>query len=223
MALTMKKLTRPFINAFLKKYSTSAVTLDIGASGNDHREYFPHRTTLDVDASKNPDVVGDAHILPFKDESFEMVVCSEMLEHADDPRKVIAEIRRVLKPEGRVVFTTRFAFPIHDAPNDYWRFTPYGLRKLFSEFEIIEVATDGGPFHAIAIQLQRIIFQTDLPRIIKGMLYLVIIVLPYLDNLSSRQYGNIGRTVEVDALLSSGVFIAAKKERPSNNEGRGTA
>lgn len=211
MALTMKKLTRPFINAFLKKYSTSAVTLDIGASGNDHREYFPHRTTLDVDASKNPDVVGDAHILPFKDGSFEMVVCSEMLEHADDPRKVIAEIRRVLKPGGRVVLTTRFAFPIHDAPNDYWRFTPYGLRKLFSEFEVIEVATDGGPFCAIAIQLQRILFQTDLPKIVKGLLYPVILVLPHLDKLIPHYYGNIGRTIEVDTLLSSGVFIAAKK------------
>lgn len=207
----MKKLTRPFINAFLKKYSTSAVTLDIGASEGDHREYFSHRTTLDIDASKNPDVVGDAHNLPFEDASFEVVVCSEMLEHADNPQKVISEIKRVLKPEGRVVLTTRFAFPIHDAPNDYWRFTPYGLRKLFSEFEIIEVATDGGPFRAIAIQVQRIIFQTDLPKVIKGMLCLVITILPYLDNLIPHQYGNIGRTLEVDTILSSGVFIAAKK------------
>jgi len=207
----MKKLTRPFTNAFLKKYSTSAVALDIGASGGDHREYFPNRTTLDVDASKNPDVVGDAHNLPFKDESFEVVVCSEMLEHAENSQTVIDEIERVLKPRGYVVLTTRFAFPIHDAPNDYWRFTPYGLRKLFSEFEIIEVATDGGPFHTIAVQLQRIIFQTDLPKIIKGMLYLVIIILPYLDNFTSHQYGNIGRTIEVDTMLSSGVFIAAKK------------
>lgn len=207
----MKKLTRPFINAFLKKYSTSAVTLDIGASGSDHREYFPNRTTLDVDASKNSDVVADAHNLPFKDGSFEVVVCSEMLEHADDPQKVIDEIGRVLKPGGLAVLTTRFAFPIHDAPSDYWRFTPYGLRKLFSEFEVIEVATDGGPSHTIAIQLQRIIFQTDLPKVIKGILYFVITVLPYFDNLISHQYGNIGRTMEVDTMLSSGVFIAAKK------------
>ena len=207
----MKKLTRPFTNAFLKKYSTNAVTLDIGASGSDHLKYFPNRTTLDIDASKNPDVVGDAHNLPFKDESFEVVVCSEMLEHADNPQKVISEIKRVLKPRGRVVLTTRFAFPVHDVPNDYWRFTPYGLQKLFSAFEIIEIATDGGPFHTIAIQLQRIIFQTDLLKIIKGMLYLVIIILPYLDNLISHQYGNIWRTIEVDTMLSSGVFIAAKK------------
>lgn len=207
----MKKLTRPFTNAFLKKYSTNAVTLDIGASGNDHLEYFPNRTTLDVDASKNTDVVGDAHNLPFKDESFEVVVCSEMLEHADDPPKVISEIERVLKPGGLVVLTTRFAYPVHDAPNDYWRFTPYGLRKLFSAFEVIEVATDGGPFNTIAILLQRIMFQTDLPKIIKGILYLAAIILPYLDNLTPHQYGNIGRTIKVDTMLSSGVFITAKK------------
>lgn len=207
----MKKLTRPFIYGFLKKYATNAVTLDIGASGSDHLEYFPNRTTLDVDASKNTDIVGDAHNLPFPDESFEVIVCSEMLEHADDPRRVISEIHRVLKPKGLAVLTTRFAFPVHDAPNDYWRFTPYGLRKLFSEFEIMEVATEGGPFYAIAVQLQRILFQTDMSKIIKGILYPVIIIFPYLDKLIPHQYGNIGRTIKVETLLSSGVFIAAKK------------
>lgn len=207
----MKKLTRPFTNAFLKKYATDAVVLDIGASGNDHREYFPNRTTLDIDASKEADVVGDAHNLPFNNESFEVVVCSEMLEHADNPQKVISEIERVLKPGGRVVLTTRFAYPVHDVPNDYWRFTPQGLQKLFSAFEIIEVATDGGPFRTIAIQLQRILFQTDLSKIIKGILYPVIIIFPYLDKLIPHQYGNIGRTIEVDTMLSSGVFIAARK------------
>ena len=213
MALvTMRKLTRPLIYAFLKKYATNAIILDIGASGDDHREYFPNRTRLDINPSKDTDVIGDAHHLPFKEGSFEAVVCSEMLEHADDPQKVISEIHRVLKPGGLAVLTTRFAFPIHDAPmNDYWRFTPYGLRKLFSEFEIIEVATEGGPFYAIAVQLQRILFQTDLPKIIKGVLYFFFTIFPYLDRLIPHQYGNIERTIEVDTLLSSGVFIAARK------------
>lgn len=207
----MKKLTRPLTDAFLRKYATEAVALDIGASGDDHREFFPNRTTLDLDASKHADVTGDAHHLPFPDESFEVVVCSEMLEHAEDPQEVINEIRRVLKPAGRVVLTTRFAFPVHDAPADYWRFTPYGLRKLFREFKILEVATDGGPFFSIAVQLQRIIFQTNLPKIWKGVVHLATIVLPYLDKLISRQYGDITRASEVDTLLSSGVFIAAEK------------
>ena len=91
MALvTMRKLTRPLIYAFLKKYATNAIILDIGASGDDHREYFPNRTRLDINPSKDTDVIGDAHHLPFKEGSFEAVVCSEMLEHADDPQKVIS-------------------------------------------------------------------------------------------------------------------------------------
>ena len=210
----MRKLTRPLINAFLKKYATSAVTLDIGASGDDHREYFPNRTRLDINPSKDTDVVGDAHHLPFQDGSFESVVCSEMLEHADNPQKVISEIHRVLTPGGQVVLTTRFAFPIHDAPmNDYWRFTPQGLRKLFSEFDIIEVATEGGPFYAIAVQLQRILFQTDLPKAVKGMLYVFFLIFPYLDRFIPHQYGNIERTAKVETMLSSGVYIAARKRR----------
>ena len=125
--------------------------------------------------------------------------------------QVIAEIKRVLKPGGLIVLTTRFAFPVHDAPSDYWRFTPYGLQKLFSDFEIVEVATEGGPFHAVAVQLQRILFQTDLPKVIKGILYPVIMIFPYLDRLIPHQYGDIRRTIKVDTLLSSGVYIAAKK------------
>ncbi len=208
----MRKLTRPFIDAFLKKYGTDAVTLDIGASGDDHRAYFPNRTRLDINPSKDTDVVGDAHHLPFQDDSFESVVCSEMLEHADNPPQVISEIHRVLQPGGQVVLTTRFAFPLHDAPmQDYWRFTPDGLRKLFSEFEIIEVATEGGPFYAIAVQLQRILFQTDLPKVVKGVLYVLFTLFPYLDRLIPHQYGNIERTAEVETMLSSGVYIAARK------------
>jgi SAM-dependent methyltransferase len=207
----MRKLTRPSINAFLKKYATDVATLDIGASGDDHRDLFPNRTTVNIDAIGKPDVVADAHTLPFANESFEVVVCSEMLEHADNPQQIVDEIRRVLIPGGRVVLTTRFAYPVHDAPSDYWRFTPYGLQKLFSKFEIIEVTTEGKPFHAIAVQLQRIIFQTNLPKILKGFVYLLTRILPSLDRFISRQYGDIGRTSEVENVLSSGVFIAAKK------------
>jgi ubiquinone/menaquinone biosynthesis C-methylase UbiE len=207
----MRKLTRPFINAFLEKYATDAVALDIGASGDDHRDLFPNRTTVNIDATNKPDVVADAHHLPFADESFEFVVCSEMLEHTVNPQQVVNEIHRVLTPGGRVVLTTRFAYPVHDAPSDYWRFTPYGLRTLFSEFEIIEVTTEGKPFHAIAVQLQRIIFQTNLPKIFKGFVYLATRVLPYFDRFISRQYGDIRRTNEVENVLSSGVFIAARK------------
>lgn len=79
--------------------------------------------------------------LPFKDGSFDYVVCGQILEHVQgDPQKAIDETFRVLKKGGIAVYTTCFMNPIHMAPDDYWRFTTYGLSHLFKEFsEIIEV------------------------------------------------------------------------------------
>jgi SAM-dependent methyltransferase len=211
----MRKLTRGPIAVFLKKYGTAAKTLDIGARQGEHQRYFPNATTVDIDQGRKPDVVGDAHHLPFGDGEFEVVVCSEMLEHADDPKQVIAEIYRVLASGGLAVLTTRFAFPVHDAPGDYWRFTLYGLRKLFSDFEIIEAVGDCGPFTALAIQLQRIFFQSEVRggKFTKGLLYLLALLLSHLDWLVVRSYGDIKRTTTEAYLISSGVFIAARKPK----------
>lgn len=209
----MKKFTRGRIDAFLAKYAADTNALDIGAGGDDHRALFPNRTTLDIDAARNPDVVGDAERLPFGDDSYEIVICSEVLEHIRHPEKAISEMRRVLRPGGTLVLTTRFAFPVHDAPADYWRFTPYGLRALFEEWELLEFATDGGPLYAVAVQLQRIAFQTTVRggKLTKAFLYAIAYLLAHIDGLILTSYGDIRRSTAVPGILSSGVFIACKK------------
>ncbi|MEJ0053540.1 MAG: methyltransferase domain-containing protein [bacterium] len=209
----MIKLTHGKIRGFLAKYATGAHTLDIGATSGEHKDYFPDSIAVDIDPARKPDVLGDAHRLPFPDGSFERVVCAEMLEHADDPRQVVEEIHRVLAPGGLALLTTRFAFPVHDAPGDYWRFTPYGLRKLFHRFEIVEAAGDSGPFYALGVQLQRIFFQSDVRggKVTKGLLYLLALLFSRMDWLVVRSYGDINRSAPEDHLLSGGVFIAARK------------
>jgi len=210
----MHKLTRGRIDRFLGTYASEAKTLDLGAASGEHRRHFPNSTSVDISPARKPDVVGDAHHIPFPDASFERVVCAEMLEHADDPRQVVAEIQRVLVQGGIAVLTTRFAFPVHDAPGDYWRFTPYGLKKLFAGFEIIELTSDGGPFMALAIQLQRIFFQSDVRggKVTKGILYLIALLFSHLDWLIVRSYADINRSAPEAHLLSAGVFIAARKK-----------
>jgi 2-polyprenyl-3-methyl-5-hydroxy-6-metoxy-1,4-benzoquinol methylase len=48
----------------------------------------------------------DAEGLPFKNDSFDLVICSEVIEHVGDPQKVIKEIRRILKSSGNLIITT---------------------------------------------------------------------------------------------------------------------
>ena len=135
-----RKITRPRLEAFLKKYASNGKTLDIGCGSALYGNFFPNRTTLDIEARPGVqvDIVGDAHDLSnIADASYENILCTEVLEHLHTPAKAIAEFHRVLKPGGLMILTTRFIFPLHDVPGDYFRYTKYGLRHLMREFEII--------------------------------------------------------------------------------------
>ena len=157
-----KKITRKNLELFLAKYATDKRVLDIGAGGSSYDKYFPNRVTIDIDPLRNPDIVADAHSLPFKDGEFEYVLCTEVLEHLKNPVVAIKEMKRVLTEGGMVILTTRFVYPIHDSPNDYWRFTKYGLLELFNDWEIVELRAETKAFSTIGVLLQRIAFQTRL-------------------------------------------------------------
>jgi SAM-dependent methyltransferase len=70
---------------------------------------------------------------------FDIVVCTEVLEHVLNPFAAVAEIRRVLKPGGLLLATSPFNFRIHGPLPDCWRFTEYGWRALLDGFENIEI------------------------------------------------------------------------------------
>jgi SAM-dependent methyltransferase len=212
----MRKLLGHQVRTFLTPYKTTVAekVLEIG-SGEIHKyaDLFPTLTTLDVEESKHPDIVADAHHLPLPDQSFDVIICSEVFEHLENPFQAAAEMKRVLKPGGLLLLTTRFLFPIHDAPGDYWRFTPYGLASIFKEWEIVEQKVETDVFSTIAVLLQRIIYQTSLRggKLTKGFLALFVWFFNHLDFLVVKRYGDINRSSTVDALFSSGVYIACRK------------
>lgn len=78
------------------------------------------------------DTFGDAGEIPFLDNIFDSCLCTEVLEHVPDPRVVLQEIHRVLKPGGRVLLTVPFVGELHQTPYDFWRFTPFGLKQLLA-------------------------------------------------------------------------------------------
>ncbi len=209
----MKKLTRRDLEKFLEKYKTDKIVLDIGSGGSSYDRFFPNRLTVDIDPTRKPEVIADAHHLPFENNSFEIILCTEVLEHVKRPQEVIDEFYRVLIPGGRVILTTRFVYPIHDAPNDFWRFTKYGLMELFKNWEIIELKAENPTFSTLAALLQRISFQTKLKanKFSKGTLYLFIKLFDKFDFLVKEEFGDIKRSIKEENILSSGYYIVAKK------------
>ncbi len=74
-----------------------------------------------------PDVFGDGCRLPFADESFDTILLLDVLEHISEPEAALAEARRVMRSDGRLLMTIPFAYPLHDQPHDYQRYTEHGL------------------------------------------------------------------------------------------------
>lgn len=108
---------------------------------------------LDINPFKpNLNVIADAHFLPFKCESFDVVYSIAVLEHARKPWDVADEIERILRPEGYVAFELPFLNIIHDE-DDYFRFTDRGIRSLFDEtrFDVVleQVGSGGGSFLSV--------------------------------------------------------------------------
>lgn len=74
-----------------------------------------------------PDVFADASNLPLQDATFDTVVLLEVLEHLRRPNDALREAARVVRPQGRILLSLPFLYPVHDAPFDYQRLTVHGL------------------------------------------------------------------------------------------------
>lgn len=92
--------------------------------------------TSDVHMQFNPDIVFDAHQIPFQNNSFDLVLAAQVLEHTLNPWMVAQEIQRVTKKGGYIQIEVPQNYPYHGAPYDFFRFTFTGLRTLFNYSEL---------------------------------------------------------------------------------------
>jgi glycosyltransferase involved in cell wall biosynthesis/SAM-dependent methyltransferase len=104
---------------------------------------------LDIETeiySAEVDLRWDGQTIPLEDASVDSAMATEVLEHCPEPLVVLKEIRRVLKPGGAFFFTVPYIWPLHDAPWDFYRYTPFALKKLLAEagFEDVEIRALSG-------------------------------------------------------------------------------
>lgn len=100
-----------------------------------------------------PDLNADAHRLPLRDASVDVVLMLDVLEHLRDPEAALREVARVMAPGARLVLQVPFLYPIHDAPADYSRWTVYGHRSLAGRagLQVVEERSVGEPVETAAL------------------------------------------------------------------------
>ena len=110
--------------------------LDVGCGVKPYSPFFADIASeyVGVDVVENPlaELLGPVEALPVEDASFDVVLCTQVLEHCDDPAAAVRELRRVTRPGGRVLASTHGVQVYHPSPADYWRWTHEGLRRRFT-------------------------------------------------------------------------------------------
>lgn len=209
------KLTRITLDRFIAAHASNRSTLDIGAQNGPYAAHFPRRVGLDIQRGAGVRIIGDAQALGIRDGAFAVVLCTEVLEHLPEPQRAIDEMFRVLEPGGELLLTTRFLFPLHDTPHDYFRFTKYGLRHLLRRFEIVELREETSSVGTLAVLLQRLGMQAETLRWtpLRTVWLLAAQGMRAFSFLITDEFGDSRRRRPERGIMTSGYHVACRKPR----------
>ena len=151
----MHKSSYDEMSSALRRYADVYSTLnlkvvDVGSLdiNGTYKDLMPDSwgyTGVDIAEGKNVDIVmKDKYILPFEDNSINIVISGQCLEHVDRPWLLMKEIGRILDPGGMCFITAPAKMHHHEYPHDYWRFHPDGMRVLLEEagVKVLDVYTE---------------------------------------------------------------------------------
>jgi SAM-dependent methyltransferase len=162
---------------------------------------------LNIGLYPNVDIVADAHHIPIKSQSVDGVLILAVLEHVEDPRRVVDESLRILKKGGYIYAETPFLQHYHGYPRHFQNFTLTGHTCLFSKFKKISEGPLVGPFSTLGTLIKDVpedLIQNKYIR--KLMLYLfglILIPIQLLDILI-HDNPNVYK-------FTSGVYFLGKK------------
>lgn len=138
------------IQPFRHMFSTG--TRYIGLDTVDSKAHFGYET---------PDTLYySGKVWPLKDKTVDFILCTETLEHIEDPAPFLKETFRCLKPGGTLLLTVPFAARWHFIPYDYWRYTPSGLDRLLRKtgFSQVQVFARGNQLTVACYKVMAVIF-----------------------------------------------------------------
>lgn len=146
---------------FAKDVPKGALILDAGAGDSPYKDLFKHAHYESADFQKinkpyaPSTYVCDLKKIPVENCRFDYIIFNQVMEHLPEPQLVLAELYRVLKVGGRIMYTGPLFFEEHEQPYDYYRYTQFGLRYLFNKtgFIIEQLYWLEGYFGTVGYQL----------------------------------------------------------------------
>lgn len=135
------------IETFAKTIPDNRLILDVGCGLRPYEKFFTQSTYIGIDVAKSGreaegkeiDFEFDGINIPFEDDHFDVVICTEVLEHAINPVALLLEINRVLVSGGKLFLTVPFMWGLHELPYDFRRYTTIGIKSEIEKanFKII--------------------------------------------------------------------------------------
>ena len=163
---------------------------------------------VNIDASTLPDFCCSAENIPSADGSIDTVLLCEVLEHLEDPEKVLQECQRVLRPGGNLIASMPFLFPVHADPHDFQRWTGVKLAKVMEGigYGDVEIQTMGG-IGSVVHDLLFVASSRAHGRYIRKFAETSLSVAkPLLRHLDAK-------SETIHASVTTGYFILARKQR----------
>lgn len=158
------------IKYFSQEIKENVKILDVGYGIKPYKNLFKTDKYFGIDIetsghsndAKYADKFYDGKNIPFEDNSFDVIICTQVLEHTEEPQTLIKEIYRVMKKDSVAFLTIPFVGNEHEQPYDFWRFTQFGNKKLLEEagFKKIEIKPSCGFFETFGQMFSSFIFES---------------------------------------------------------------
>lgn len=206
----MATLVARWYQAALAQHA-SGVMLELGCGAMPYHPLYRSRTTAvwctdwpqSIHLQPHADLFCDLNAnLPLKNAMADTVLLADVLEHIYRPHSLLTEVLRVLRPGGVLLLNTPFMYWVHEAPHDYYRYTPHALQRLAQDagFEVLALDAVGGSLCVLADVAGKLLQALPIagPLLARGMQRLMLALL---------------RPLPLSA--SSPLFVAAVLRRPA--------
>lgn len=206
------KISTKNLDRLCRENATDKRTLVVHSEDVKYKAYFPNAYAVTKRAHKPADMHVDLYYRDLKklpSESYDVILCTGLLEHVPDPQRLIDDLKRILVPGGKLIISASAVFSFHEGPDNFFHFTPFSFRLMFKDWSKIEVLRGASqPFETIAILMQRVLLQSSMSPFARPVVELLSTIIPVFDRFLIKQYDNTWNKTpdhELDSMLPSNI------------------